>query len=445
MILPVMLLSSVMMGLVNSEKTSVLHVSSDTHTGAILKTFPHDLPGLTLLPSEDSDKFYLLRSGDLMLARPLDCLGGSNLSLALTHHVLNQTVLHLLAVHVLPAGELLQFERPENVFSVSENLPPHSRVGEVSLTGRHDNNLDFSLHPVGARTKFMVVPRYANNNNTATVTILTNKPLDREREKRMTVRLVASSPDTLESAWTKIDIFVKNENDNSPVFTSKIYSLTAPVKSHRFSVIGQVKAEDKDGDKLVYSLVRRNGPFIIIPQTGEILLTEEPQLKMYLLQVQAKDLGVPSLVSKPALVYVSFEDDEMHPNSINQTEAHSRVKRRVTRAVRPTKRTEFTEADGEPEGKIVFQLEKESEHETFKIRDENPWVTVEPNGAVRVKKKWDYEELGREKTIDFWVIITNSGSGGESQSPVSALRVIDPSLGGANLCIYCIRLGHFNK
>jgi hypothetical protein len=97
-------------------------------------------------------------------------------------------------------------------------------------------------------------------------------------------------------------------------------------------------------------------------------------------------------------------------------ETHSRVKRRVTRAVRPTKRTDFTEADGEPEGKIVFQLEKESEHETFKIRDENPWVTVEPNGAVRVKKKWDFEELGREKTIDFWVIITNSGSGGRSQS-----------------------------
>ena len=95
------------------------------------------------------------------------------------------------------------------------------------------------------------------------------------------------------------------------------------------------------------------------------------------------------------------------------TEAHSRTKRRVTRAVRPTKRTEFTEADGEPEGKIVFQLEKESEHETFKIREENPWVTIEPNGAVRVKKKWDYEELGREKTIDFWVIITNSGSGGK--------------------------------
>ena len=41
-------------------------------------------------------------------------------------------------------------------------------------------------------------------------------------------------------------------------------------------------------------------------------------------------------------------------------------------------------------------------------------MTVEPNGAVRVKKKWDYEELGREKTIDFWVIITNTGTSGET-------------------------------
>ncbi len=89
-----------------------------------------------------------------------------------------------------------------------------------------------------------------------------------------------------------------------------------------------------------------------------------------------------------------------------------RDKRRVTRAVRPTKRIEFTEKDGDTEGKIVFQLEKESEHEKFRIRDENPWVTVEPNGAVRVKKRWDYEELGREKTIDFWVIISNPGTAG---------------------------------
>lgn len=72
-------------------------------------------------------------------------------------------------------------------------------------------------------------------------------------------------------------------------------------------------------------------------------------------------------------------------------------------------RKEFPESDGQQEGKNVFELSRENEFETFKIRDENPWVTVEPNGAVRVKKKWDYEELGPEKTIDFWVTISNTG------------------------------------
>jgi hypothetical protein len=84
---------------------------------------------------------------------------------------------------------------------------------------------------------------------------------------------------------------------------------------------------------------------------------------------------------KPAIVQLIPEiHDDIDFSLAYNSQPVVRQKRRVTRAVRPTKRIEFTEADGQPEGKIVFQLEKESEHETFKIRDENPWVTVEPNG-----------------------------------------------------------------
>ena len=61
------------------------------------------------------------------------------------------------------------------------------------------------------------------------------------------------------------------------------------------------------------------------------------------------------------------------------------------------------EADGQVEGKVVFRLKKYSEYETFQIHDENPWVIVEPNGTIKVKKSWNYKELGSEKTIDFLV------------------------------------------
>jgi hypothetical protein len=40
-----------------------------------------------------------------------------------------------------------------------------------------------------------------------------------------------------------------------------------------------------------------------------------------------------------------------------------------------------------------------------------------------VKKRWDYEELGREKTIDFWVIITNSGAAGKKKETAHIIRV----------------------
>ena len=142
------------------------------------------------------------------------------------------------------------------------------------------NNLQFSLYPVRYRTKFLLETSYVNH--TATVSLSTLKPLDHEVDRRVTLRLTATNPETQEQAFAIIDVFVKNENDNAPIFTNKIYSLKAPIKSHRFSVVGLVSAKDADGDQIVYSLAKRNGPFIIIPQTGEILLTEDPQLKMYL-------------------------------------------------------------------------------------------------------------------------------------------------------------------
>lgn len=189
----------------------------------------------------------------------------------------------------------------------------------------------------------------------------------------------------------------------------------------RFSSTGKVEATDADGDKVAYRLVTPTNYLVIVPQTGDLLLTEEPLEEVELeLVVEAHDLRTPSRTSpRPAQILFHYRpqmpskvDLDLNLQELEEKQLH-RTKRRVTRAVRPTKRIEFTESDGDPEGRNVFQLEKETDRETFKIRDENPWVTVEPNGAVRVKKKWDYEELGPEKTIDFWVTITNAEKGGE--------------------------------
>lgn len=250
-----------------------------------------------------------------------------------------------------------------------------------------------------------------------------------------------------------------------------------------FPVLGTVNAVDADDrDSVAYQLTTPTDVIIVVPQTGEVILTADPlnltigSSKKFL--VEARDLRPPYRVSDPpAQIWLdvigqpssywklmqefdshfgssldeAFDDqhhsahskcvgtknwrlcedrstaDRSHRTSrklspmaddeSSQRESHAAhriTKRRVTRAVRPTKRIELSETDGENEGKVVFQVEKEAERETFKMREENPWISVEPSGSVRVKKKWDYEELGPEKVIDFWVVITNPGIGGES-------------------------------
>lgn len=305
-----------------------------------------------------------------------------------------------------------------------------------------------------------------DDSKTTAVFLVTNKPLDRERKSQHQVVLEATArtrSGQVNKVVTTVMVHVLDENDNRPVFLQKRYDfqmfgerirdpLLVQNKSDivwpRFKRIGVVEARDADEDKIAYKLLTPNNYIIIVPQTGELLLVGDPPLHLFdavhrgdvaavqtngiapvgvggkvELQVEAHDVRTPSLAAKrPVKVSIEFMApelsilDQQPPGSMTgpvDEHHHHREKRRVTRAVRPTKRIEFTEADGSQEGKNVFQLEKETDKETFKIRDENPWVTVETNGAVRVKKKWDFEELGPEKTIDFWVIITNAGHNGK--------------------------------
>lgn len=93
----------------------------------------------------------------------------------------------------------------------------------------------------------------------------------------------------------------------------------------------------------------------------------------------------------------------------------------VFASVRPTKSYDFKESDGAMPGNIMFQLDKKHPSEVFKIESPNRWVSVDANGAVRVKEAWDFEQLGKEKTIDFWVFITGPNFQGR-QSTSFALR-----------------------
>ncbi|CAG9825345.1 unnamed protein product [Phaedon cochleariae] len=430
----------------SSSKTVSSVIPHDAHPGYSVKKFDH-AENLKLLDSDFSQFFTMLHDGSIMTVSDVSPLVNHPVDLVVLENKGNASTTHLLKLYVLDRRNMLSFKTDpteEIVGRIRENSPTGTRIAGLPLlqastdlvsapvtytiiAGNSANSFELQDSLTGD-----VLPNVTISDIRGGVNVITSQVLDREEASRYILTIQAVDPSGVNRALTNVVIEVEDENDNSPVFTQKVYRFVVGDDSiegdnvtmawKRFSSIGKVEATDADGDKVVYKLATPTNFLVIVPQTGDLLLSQEPIEEIELeLIVEAHDLRTPSRTSpRPAQVIFHFKPAESSKveldldfQHLEEVELH-RTKRRVTRAVRPTKRIEFTETDGETDGRVVFQLEKETDRETFKIRDENPWVTVDPNGSVRVKKKWDYEELGPEKTIDFWVTITNAEKGGKS-------------------------------
>lgn len=373
-----------------------------------------------LLPSAHSGRFALVDNGILMTTAKLDGLlrHPQPLTLYLAEDGPARKATHAVQLYVVDRRELIHFSKPLYRGRVMENLPSGALVAGLEglgvVVGAGNASTDNIKYDVmGGSDGAFGIEQSADGLTTQLVTL---KPLDREEHSvyDLVVRAVRSGP-TPGTATCRVIVSVDDENDNRPIFAQSQYYFQLARDASKFDRIGSVSATDADGDDVIYHLATPSNSFVVVPQTGELLLADESlpmSNRSYLLEVTAKDRRNPSLeAQRPTQIIVTAaspqedQDDEEH---------HNVIKRRAPRALRPTKRIEFSEGDGAPEGKLMFTLDKPSEKERFKIRDDNPWVTVEPSGNVRVKRKWDYEELGPEKTIDFWVTITNSDGGGKT-------------------------------
>jgi len=433
--------------------TSVSHAKMavlphDVYPGYEVTQFRNDASqpsNFHLLETGYSNFFTVLCNGLVMTTSDLTPLVNRAVHLIILEELANGTRTHDLLLYVINRLNMLSFshehlgqgEVPENspigtwvdgfpvlrvrgIFPVHYRLLPDDKSGEhpFALLENRSNETGFNLTLKSEKQEIRVV---------------TAQPLNRETRDLYKVVLQAFDSNFISTSKITGTVRVLDRNDNSPVFESELYVFeirptnlntlrkggTALPSWKRFLTVGKVTAKDADGDKVAYKLVTPSSLLIVVPQTGELLLTGEPKVGVEQdseceLMVEAHDLRTPSRsTEKPAKVVVRFLTSEPDDVDENALEMHRIEKRRVTRAVRPTKKVDFTEADGNVEGKIAFYLEKENEKETYKIRDENKWVTVGANGSVMVKQKWDYEELGPEKTIDFWVTITNTGNGSD--------------------------------
>lgn len=424
--------------LVVTARAKVSVVPHDAYPGFEVKQLMHrgQPSNFRMLETGFSKFFTVLKNGVVMTTSDLTPLMNKPINLIVLQEIGNTTETHDLHLYVLDRKNMLTFSHSKlGDGEVPENAPPFTMVqGFPVLHASGNFPVHYKILPeIGDKPFVLMDSRTGDTGFNLTlrssdqgVRVVTSRPLDREEKQSYTVVIHASDSDFISRSKISGRVSVIDENDNSPEFEKEIYRFVikptnlgaSPVDAvaewKRFSTIGKVKASDKDGDKIVYKLIAPSNLVVIVPQTGEILLTGDPQSSLeedmeVEVLIEAHDVRIPSRTSeRPAKVLLQFVTSEPILE-----EEHKIEKRRVTRAVRPTKKVDFTEGNGDLEGKVAFQLEKETDRETFKIKDENQWVIVEPNGAVKVKQKWDYEELGPEKTIDFWVTINNAGIGGQ--------------------------------
>ncbi|XP_017787655.1 PREDICTED: neural-cadherin-like [Habropoda laboriosa] len=419
---------------VGGDKVVVL--PHDVYPGYEVTLFNTKRPSNFRLMENDFSKFFtVLGNGLVMTTSDLSPLVDRPVNLIILEELANSTETHFLHLYVINRRNMITFSHDQlGEGEILENSAMGTLIdGFPVLRARGSFPVHYAILPdeMGDRP-FALKEEDSNqigfnltlNSKKEGVRVVSAKPLDRETKKLYTVVIHASDGYLLSSSQINGIVHVLDENDNSPVFEKERYTFDIRPTNvdsisknsvalpgwKRFSTVGKVVAKDADGDKIAYKLLTPSSLLVIVPQTGELMLAGEPEITVdedseCVVIVEAHDVRSPSRsTEKPTKVVVRFLRA-----SPMEMEVHRIQKRRVTRAVRPTKKVDFTEDDGKVENKIVFYLEKENEKEMYKIRDENKWVTVGENGSVIVKQKWDYEELGSEKTIDFWVTITNPG------------------------------------
>lgn len=378
-----------------------------------------------------------------MTTSDLSPLVNHPVNLLVLEELMNQTTVHDLHLFVIDKDYAVTFCRESlGEGSILENAPAGTVVNDLEVVhAKGVYPIHYSIVTDGVVDQPFELMDVETNQPSLNITVhdekhgvkvVSARPLDRETKDSYTVTLRAANTDFISTAQITGTIQILDENDNDPVFDQLVYdfdvypqfvnlkcALENPqlteIKWERFTTIGKVSASDADKDKVAYKLLTPTNLVIIVPQTGELMLAGDPEYVVdeeenfeVTLLVEAHDCQVPSRATRvPARVNIRFITSTNQP----VPEVHRIQKRKTTvrRAVRPTKKIDFTETDGNVEGKIVFQLEKETDNETYKIRDDNRWIKVAPNGSVLVKEKWDYEELGPDKAIDFWVTISNKG------------------------------------
>ncbi|CAL8106639.1 unnamed protein product [Orchesella dallaii] len=224
-------------------------------------------------------------------------------------------------------------------FGVTEPRVSHQHPTEIiALTlqpGAAPNNIDSPHHISQSKNNphdqdvggFQVLPSQGSGNFSFQIRVTDSKLLDHETTKEFTLYVVAVTSSGM-SSEAQVTVHVRDENDESPVFTQSEYHVELPEHPAKGTRVLQVQAIDKDTTgsygKVTYSNLVGSNAFRLDPITGDITVERpelidrelDPEIRLY---VEAKDGGY-SEVPEPnsvrnlgtAMIIIKLTDKNDH-------------------------------------------------------------------------------------------------------------------------------------
>lgn len=262
-----------------------------------------------ILSGDAQSQFQIRNTGELYVARDLDreSMPTYNLGIIVTDGTF--TTHTNVTVMVSDANDnppyCLRYRYKE---SLSEGVHPGTfvlRVLAIDIDEAENAKLRFYLTGDGDDD-------FALDESSGT--LKTARQLDRERQSKY--HLVAHVQDHDRSGWecsSQIEIGVTDLNDNAPVFSMPVYTVSLSEDAEVGTLVTKMHATDADigvNRKINYTFIDSyKEHFKIIPDSGIVILAkplDREEKDMYNLTVQAFDHGVPRLYAT-ALVIVNVQ------------------------------------------------------------------------------------------------------------------------------------------
>ncbi|XP_071951789.1 protocadherin-9-like isoform X2 [Antedon mediterranea] len=320
-------------------------------------------------------------------------------------------------------------ERVDNVITIDESIGPGVFIGLlVASDADSGNNGKFDISFQGTYGHFNLIAQDPSAPNEFQFT--TGSGIDREKipEYNITINATdkAKKAEDRKTTVVQVMIIVRDDNDQTPYFTSPEYKFMMPEHNEPGYSVETVLAIDEDeglNSEIIYSLEEADGYFQIDPVSGEItaLMSIDRESSASLdFYVIACDKGQPQLCNKTVVEVVIIDKNDKTPYFLSSSYSFEIDENKDVDTF--IGEVTATDEDIGVNGELKYSLSGSSDDFTIRER----------TGRIYSKRSFDRE---RSRKYKLTIVVSDSGIPAKTSS-VSADIIIRDINDNAPTVIY---------